>query len=572
MILQRVHSPPYETCLPNFAPSHHNPQIFPKCHSRNPSNNKSNKTNNTAKKMAEDNPIPDSIDNNSNDDNVKVADSHELRLLLLSSTRVKPVEFLPELPPNHGDHSVTGLDWSKIRRSETHSTNLGRFQRITPRFNCSHCSYNGGPVSLLDQEYYKKMCEHNVCWEHNLVQFFSVLIAHCYGHYSRFYFVMSHTQEDQDGTPTSVSRQIPNFVTSVVTIAWAENHFVLLIFDLEHHTVLVRDGLRMDLSVWVFQIENIIATYNLQPENSPDWTSKHDLTGFIEQHDCVNCGPLACFQLFRLYQPEVAQAVLNRKQTATIDKFTVPQMRKFMLNMLTPLIRHNVHTLSHGSSLLVARPAQDQTVYDVDLADTDLSALPAPEVPSAAPPTAPHPPSSSNSPAIEDIADPTAKDAIASQGQNNLPETPEPQPEIPPTDVFVIQQETQSLQSQCNVSGDMVDPDADPENQRGINGVVFLGVRNGEIPDFSRYDFIVKIEDVGEDGVKNGNQKATPQSKVITENTTGDTDEQDASKANTIGLSEGTSRMPPDDSDNELVVCTGHFHIDIQNASESLRG
>jgi hypothetical protein len=239
------------------------------------------------------------------------------------------------------DQTVTGVNWNLIKQSKTHTMRNFLIQRITLRFQCDLCAYHTGPVSFLEEKYYKLMNEPDYFWENNLVQLFLVLTAHCFGHLSDIYFVAAHTHHEI-GTPVAAdtanlfpqsnTSPVPDGVSFLVTIAWAQYHFVLLIFDLKKRTVFVRDGLSYPLVTWDSQIWRVLKTCNLQ-DQYPQWTVEHDNTGQIKQDDRVNCGPITCFQLYRLYQPLAAERVMNE------PNFANSQLRKFITNLLRLLIR-----------------------------------------------------------------------------------------------------------------------------------------------------------------------------------------------------------------------------------------
>ena len=160
----------------------------------------------------------------------------------------------------------------------------------------------------------------------------------------------SHTQNEigspvAAGTDTLFSEMtppiVPDRVFALVTIAWADNHCVLLIFDLQSRTVFVRDGLSYPLDTWSRQIANILRIYQLQ-ENDQRWTTElADQTWLLHQTDNVNCGPIACFQLYGLFLPFAATRRIR------VDNFAVPQLRKLILNVFRSLIRLSADSISH---------------------------------------------------------------------------------------------------------------------------------------------------------------------------------------------------------------------------------
>jgi hypothetical protein len=130
-------------------------------------------------------------------------------------------------------------------------------------------------------------------WENNLVLLFCVLSAHCFGHRSGLYFVASdpHDQlgmqvsDAKDGSEAVVGmhvpidedtvhtrgpeqRKVPRGISRLVTVACANHHFAVLIFDLQQHIVFIRDGLSYPIETWQFQIDKIITKYNLSPPPS----------------------------------------------------------------------------------------------------------------------------------------------------------------------------------------------------------------------------------------------------------------------------------------------------------------
>jgi hypothetical protein len=112
-------------------------------------------------------------------------------------------------------------------------------------------------------------------------------------------------------------------VRKLITIAYAKNHFAVLLFDIPSRQVLVYDGLHMNLKRWELQIIHTLKKYSLQnidsqPEvschrssqgkgdqvmeidfmdNHEPWNVEHD--PILKQADGFNCGPIACHKCWR---------------------------------------------------------------------------------------------------------------------------------------------------------------------------------------------------------------------------------------------------------------------------------
>jgi len=114
-------------------------------------------------------------------------------------------------------------------------------------------------------------------------------------------------------------------VRKLITIAYAKQHFAVLLFDIPTRQVLVYDGLHMNLIRWEVHIVHTLKKYSLQSiyaepavtchrgsqgkgdevmeidfmdDNAP-WHVEHD--PILKQADGFNCGPIACLKVLEIY-------------------------------------------------------------------------------------------------------------------------------------------------------------------------------------------------------------------------------------------------------------------------------
>jgi hypothetical protein len=251
----------------------------------------------------------------------------------------EPTHHLPELfavQSNDDEDAspnldITGIDWNLVKRSEPHSV-LGQIvKRITVRLKCKSCAFHGGTLSLCEQKYYDIMMKDDVCWDNDLVLIYSALLAHCHEHNTTsIKYVPSPIAKDSSPIVddslnteeawinTNIKANLKTDITRIVTVAKSEEHFVLIIFELPTSQIFVRDGLHYKLDTWSYQIDHILSKFDLR---SPDrkWNVQYDDKDTIVQNDCVNCGSIASFQLYTIFEPVLSRRMLDSSKFAVRD-------------------------------------------------------------------------------------------------------------------------------------------------------------------------------------------------------------------------------------------------------------
>jgi hypothetical protein len=112
-------------------------------------------------------------------------------------------------------------------------------------------------------------------------------------------------------------------MTHFVSVAFAKNHFAVLLYDIKSREVIVYDGLNYSLKTWESHITHTLRKYGLQKWDAQahvEVTTGRDREQVLElcfddmyspwvvssdpilkQHDAFNCGPIACLKVMEIY-------------------------------------------------------------------------------------------------------------------------------------------------------------------------------------------------------------------------------------------------------------------------------
>ena len=111
-------------------------------------------------------------------------------------------------------------------------------------------------------------------------------------------------------------------MTHLVSVAFARNHFAVLLYDIEGRAVVVYDGLNYPLKTWQYHITHTLRKYGFQKWDAQPhveitkgkdsevlelcfddlyvpWVVASD--PILKQHDGFNCGPIACLKVMEIY-------------------------------------------------------------------------------------------------------------------------------------------------------------------------------------------------------------------------------------------------------------------------------
>jgi len=195
------------------------------------------------------------------------------------------------------------------------------------KLNCDTCSPNGKLQVHVGNEKFIERYKYSQLWyEQKLCSSFLVLAQH-----------YVHTEQASNGGIAMILANLSrpkvhpweveqlDGVRKLITIAYAKQHFAVLLFDIPTRQVLVYDGLHMNLKRWEVHIVHTLKKYSLQnihdePEvtchrgsqgkgdevmeidfmdTHEPWNVEHD--PILKQADGFNCGPIACLKVLEIY-------------------------------------------------------------------------------------------------------------------------------------------------------------------------------------------------------------------------------------------------------------------------------
>ena len=175
--------------------------------------------------------------------------------------------------------------------------------------------FNGVQLSVGDSEYYQACAITGRWWESELIATYLTLKSHDVGN-PEIMHVQSLAPEMDPKELRKHRRDIPEGVKELLCIAFKDNHFALIEFDLETKCATVKDGFGYSLTHWIPHCDHIVQKYCLAPEHvqvcteddsdydntSEQWYARLD--GSFTQTDGYNCGPIACMLAWRKLDPE----------------------------------------------------------------------------------------------------------------------------------------------------------------------------------------------------------------------------------------------------------------------------
>ena len=208
------------------------------------------------------------------------------------------------------------------------------------RLYCDNCqAMRGAPLVLPvgNQAYFIRLRNKRTWYSQTFMTGFAAFVQHdahvstpLYKNLHHRIMLVSRTSYSPVKTLTQDHILEKGDATHFVSVAWKKSHFVVLYYDIVNREVIVYDGLRMRIRNWEMQIVSTIKLFGLElndakyrHEMHDDWTTtdkRHKRTHksmqlhfeektpwtvrldkSLQQHDGVNCGPIACLKVLELY-------------------------------------------------------------------------------------------------------------------------------------------------------------------------------------------------------------------------------------------------------------------------------
>ena len=208
------------------------------------------------------------------------------------------------------------------------------------RLYCDNCqAMRGAPLVLPvgNQAYFIRLRNKRTWYSQTFMTGFAAFVQHdahvstpLYKNLHHRIMLVSRTSYSPVKTLTQDHILEKGDATHFVSVAWKKSHFVVLYYDIVNREVIVYDGLRVRIRNWETQIVSTIKLFGLElndakyrHEMHDDWTTtdkRHKRTHksmqlhfeektpwtvrldkSLQQHDGVNCGPIACLKVLELY-------------------------------------------------------------------------------------------------------------------------------------------------------------------------------------------------------------------------------------------------------------------------------
>ena len=178
------------------------------------------------------------------------------------------------------------------------------FKFVHPSLTCLQCKeYNAGIdcqlLTVSEDEYYMLNKRTQRWWDSDMIRTWSILIAHT-THCSEICLIQSTCCGPVDPKPTSL--QLSPSVKRVVTVAYSNSHYASLEWHLSERLVYVYDGLSCPLETWKITLDFVFARCGI---DDTGWKIKL-YPDRITQLDDYNCGPIACYTLWSLFDSQVS--------------------------------------------------------------------------------------------------------------------------------------------------------------------------------------------------------------------------------------------------------------------------
>ena len=165
---------------------------------------------------------------------------------------------------------------------------------------------------------------------------------------------------------------LPEGVDTVVLVANASDHFALLVFSVSTKTISVFDGLNKGLNHWhahcLWCLKYLGKTFNVAPDackakrylknrresiydygpESPSKTTLWEVSHHpgIRQNDAFSCGPIACYNYWRLLDPDRCPDITDATEIRAV---VMTEYREMVL-------RHQDHLQTSGNSKATLNP------------------------------------------------------------------------------------------------------------------------------------------------------------------------------------------------------------------------
>ena len=197
---------------------------------------------------------------------------------------------------------------------------------------------NGSPVSVGDDQYYKLCVETERWFDQDFIRSHAVLANHK-SHDPRF-LVLNIATPRQD-ILADQCKSLRDEVTDLVSIFYGSDHYCVCHVNIKKRLMYVYDGLNYSLATWKSHCVSLLKRCKLLQLDSTgefDWTTGKKSMMFYDesgnwvmrpgqqvhqQTNLVDCGPLACLQIMRLFG-RVAD-------TAKLKDLTTQQLRSLVV-------------------------------------------------------------------------------------------------------------------------------------------------------------------------------------------------------------------------------------------------
>ena len=292
-----------------------------------------------------------------------------------------------EYPPDKFNGMSVSEAFSR-KRTSTRTVQGVDFTLCHPQLVCEVCNEFAPSRSLTigESNYYEfYRDEPNEWFFADMVTTFAILCCHDAHRQDMVYIdAMLPSVGDQSANKKPVD--IPPRVRTIVSVVLKNDHFAVMRLCLEKHIVYFYDGLNKPISLWRNHAMYVLNRYGL---NKNKWEfckgmgkdGMQDVT--IQQNDRINCGPIACIVIWKLFKPTEVD----------LTKFKITEYRYVVVNEMERLLRvHDAYCI-----LYTRKQKEDDTaslLYD-DKSSTNVSrkkqrpTVPTPGVPRVA--RLPHP-------------------------------------------------------------------------------------------------------------------------------------------------------------------------------------
>lgn len=210
-------------------------------------------------------------------------------------------------------------------RCEVVCVDAQNFRVVYPQLRCQRCDeltvYGKRILSVPVASYFDSFDGGTRWWTIDMIKTFAILKSH-EKHHDHIIFVDSGTPTRKEYQKNTNIRVLPASITTILTLAIKQNHFVVLQIRLDQNTTVVYDG-KADmkhkglfmkdkgLEQWEEHEEYVLSRYGISKQNSRmRWIMRHHqpLKDFrrllnIKQRDDHSCGPIACRVLWELLSP-----------------------------------------------------------------------------------------------------------------------------------------------------------------------------------------------------------------------------------------------------------------------------